>query len=233
MSDHVHPHDEARGDAHPLPVARRRFLQTTGMALAGGVLFSCTGGRTIPKVSDDPVTPTIDTATPIKRVIYIMLENRSFNNVFGTVPRRPGRHGRGRRVRRGEAADRLPGMAPRRPARTTAPPTSRCVNDGSMDGFGIGAYGIDVRLHRLQRTPDPELLEVGQEYALSDNFFASAAGPSYANHYYFIAGQSGGVIDNPENIETRFRRRQAVQELGLRRLRRGRVRVRQGRARAT
>ena len=31
-------------------------------------------------------TPTIDTATPIKRVIYVMLENRSFNNVFGGFP---------------------------------------------------------------------------------------------------------------------------------------------------
>ncbi len=54
------------------------------MAVAGGVLFSCTGGRTTPTV-DDP-TPSIDTKTPIKRVIYVMLENRSFNNVFGQFP---------------------------------------------------------------------------------------------------------------------------------------------------
>ena len=40
-----------------------------------------------------------------------------------------------------------------------------------------------------------------KEYALSDNFFASAIGPSYPNHYFYIAGQSGGVIDNPENID--------------------------------
>ena len=51
------------------------------MAMAGGVLYSCTGGQVIPKL-DDP-TPTIDTATPIKRVVYVMLENRSFNNLFG------------------------------------------------------------------------------------------------------------------------------------------------------
>ena len=113
MSDHVHPHDEERGDAHPLPVARRRFLQTTGMALAGGVLFSCTGGRTIPKVSDDPVTPAIDTATPIKRVVYIMLENRSFNNVFGRFPG----------VKGGTETGVEFGGSPET-CRTTAPPTS-------------------------------------------------------------------------------------------------------------
>ena len=33
----------------------------------------------------DP-TPGLDTNTPIKRVIYLMLENRSFNNLFGKFP---------------------------------------------------------------------------------------------------------------------------------------------------
>ena len=47
-------------------------------------MFSCTGGRVIPKVID--TTPTIDTQWPIKRVIYVMLENRSFNNLFGKFP---------------------------------------------------------------------------------------------------------------------------------------------------
>ena len=38
---------------------------------------------------------------------------------------------------------------------------------------------------------------------MSENFFASAAGPSYPNHFFFIAGSSGGVADNPENIRSR------------------------------
>jgi phospholipase C len=36
--------------------------------------------------SVDDRTPKVDTATPIKRVIYLMLENRSFNGVFGRFP---------------------------------------------------------------------------------------------------------------------------------------------------
>ena len=112
MTDRPHPHDDERGDAHPLPLSRRRFLQTSAMAVAGGVLFSCTGGRTIPSV-DDP-TPAIDTNTPIKRVIYVMLENRSFNNLFGKFP---GATGTTVGVENGqrEAADPLPGLAPGRP----------------------------------------------------------------------------------------------------------------------
>ena len=54
------------------------------MAVAGGVLFSCTGGRAVQKIGDP--TPRIDTASPIKRVVYVMLENRSFNNLFGKFP---------------------------------------------------------------------------------------------------------------------------------------------------
>ena len=80
----VHPHDEARGDTHQLPITRRRFLTRSAMAVAGGVLFSCTGGRVVPSVSD--ATPAVDTSTPIKRVIYLMLENRSFDNLFGRFP---------------------------------------------------------------------------------------------------------------------------------------------------
>ena len=38
-----------------------------------------------PPVSESPTT-AIDTRWPIKRVIYVMLENRSFDNLFGRFP---------------------------------------------------------------------------------------------------------------------------------------------------
>lgn len=199
--DHVHPHDEERGDAHRLPVSRRRFLTTSATALAGGVLFSCTGGRTIPSVSDP--TPAIDTATPIKRVIYIMLENRSFNNVFG---RYPGVNGTATGVYYGketpliDCPDWLPGDLPHDRAAYLS-----CLNGGKLDGFGNFAHNptVNYGYSQMDGHQIPNYWTWAREFGLSEKFFASAAGPSYANHYYFIAGQSGGVIDNPENIETR------------------------------
>ncbi len=199
MPDHVHPHDEERGHVHPLPLSRRRFLTTSATALAGGVLFSCTGGKRVPAV-DDP-TPAIDTATPIKRVVYVMLENRSFDNVFGTFAGANGtRIGNdyGDEVPLTTCPDWLPGDLPHDRAAYL-----NCVNGGKMDGFGNGAYGKPWAYTQMRERQIPNYWTWAREYALSDNFFASAAGPSYANHYYFIAGQSGGVIDNPENIETR------------------------------
>ncbi len=199
MTDRPHPHDEERGDAHPLPLSRRRFLQTSAMAVAGGVLFSCTGGRTTPSV-DDP-TASIDTNTPIKRVIYVMLENRSFNNLFGKFP---GVTGTTTGVEYGNekplipCPDWLPGDLPHDRAAYL-----NCVNGGTLDGFGTGIYGSTYAYTQFDEPQIPNYWLWAKEYAISDNFFASAAGPSYGNHYYFIAGQSGGVIDNPENIETR------------------------------
>ena len=230
MPDRVHPTDEERGDAHPLPVSRRRFLQRSAMAVAGGALFSCTGGRVIRSVAPSPTT-SIDTRWPIKQVIYVMMENRSFDNMFG---RFPGVNGTTVGVKWGEEVplikcpDWLPGDLPHDRAAAL-----NCLNGGKLDGFAGGAYGDPWSYSQFQEHQLPNYWHWAREYALSDNFYASALGPSYPNHYFFIAGQSGGVIDNPENIVTRSGqgRREAVQELGMRRARRRRVRAGEGRQR--
>ena len=66
-----------------------------------------------------------------------------------------------------------------------------------------GVYGPEWAYSQLREHQIPNYWRWAREYAVSDNFFASASGPSYPNHFFFIAGTSGGVIDNPENIETR------------------------------
>lgn len=49
----------------------------------------------------------------------------------------------------------------------------------------------------------PNYYDWAGRFVLCDNFFASVAGPSHPNHLFFIAGQAGGAIDNPENIQVR------------------------------
>ena len=161
---------------------------------------------TIPTV-DDP-TPTIDTNTPIKRVIYVMLENRSFNNLFGHFPgvkrHRRSASSTARRSRLIACPEWLPGDLPARPCRLPQLRERRQAWTGSATGSSVPP----TRTPSFDEHADPQLLACGPASTrCRDNFFASAAGPSYANHYYFIAGQSGGVIDNPENIGTRVERR--------------------------
>jgi phospholipase C len=193
------PYGPTRDERHPMPLSRRRFLRTSAMAVAGGVLFSCTGGRRIPKVDDE--IPQAETRWPIKRVIYVMLENRSFNNLFGKFP---GVRGTTVGVENGvekpliRCPEWLPGDIPHDLAAHRS-----CVNSGKMDGFGTGIYGSTYGYTIFDEDQIPNYWHWAREYSLSENFFASAAGPSYPNHYYFVAGTSGGVADNPENIRTR------------------------------
>jgi phospholipase C len=188
-----------RDERHPMPLSRRRFLQRSAMAVAGAVLFSCTGGRRIPKVGD--VIAAKDTRWPIKRVVYLMLENRSFNNLFG---RFPGVRGVTVGVENGaekpliRCPDWLPGDLPHDQAAHRF-----CVDGGKMDGFGTGMFGSVYGYSVFAEEQIPNYWTWAREYSLSENFFASASGPSYPNHFFFIAGTSGGAIDNPENIETR------------------------------
>jgi phospholipase C len=187
-------HDER----HPLPVSRRRFLRTSAMAVAGGVLFACTGGRKTPKVGD--TMTAVQTRWPIKRVIYLMLENRSFNNLFGKFPGVRGttvgvENGVEKRLIR--CPEWLPGDLPHDLAATRL-----SVNGGAMDGFGTGVYGSTYAYSIFDEDQIPNYWQWAREYSLSENFFASAAGPSYPNHFFFIAGSSGGVADNPENIRS-------------------------------
>jgi phospholipase C len=185
---------------HPLPLSRRRFLQSTAMAVAGGVLFSCTGGKVIKSVSPS-TSPTLtrDTRWPIKHVVYLMLENRSFNHSFGAFP---GVNGTsvGNNAGREQPLIATPDWLPKdMPHDILA--WIKDYDDGRNDGFWGGK---DPEYAYSQFTPEsiPGYWHLAKEYVLSDHFFASAPGPSYPNHFYFIAGQAGGVLDNPQNPMT-------------------------------
>ena len=195
----VHAREGVDDPAHPSPWTRRRFLRTSAMTIAGGVLFSCTGGRRIPSVTPS-VSTTIQTRWPIKQVIYVMLENRSFDNLFG---RFPGVDGAKTGVQYGKEVpliacpDWLPGDLPHDRAGFL-----NCVNGGAYDGFATGIYGDPWAYSQFGEHQIPNYWQWARDYVVSDHFFASEAGPSYPNHFFFIAGTSGGAIDNPENILT-------------------------------
>ena len=183
-------------------VTRRDFLRGTASAAAWAFMLSCTpNGGTFapirPRAGADPVG--LDTRWPIKHVIYLMLENRSFDHLFGAMPRVNGTTvgvdlGRERPLIR--APSWLPGDLPHDYAAAR-----KSLNGGKMDGFALGTFGPMYGYSQFQRQDIPSYWHWAERFVLSDNCFASALGPSYPNHLYYIAGQSGGAIDNPENIK--------------------------------
>jgi phospholipase C len=141
---------------------------------------------------------SLETSTPIKHVVFLIKENRTFDNLFGTFPGANGvstgmAFGRPRALMRGTDG-RLPGDLPHCYTCALA-----AWNHGRMDGFlqGEHAAWAYTQLHRDQL---PNYWHWARTNVLFDNFFASAQGPSFPNHLYSIAATSGGAHDNPRRI---------------------------------
>ncbi len=149
-------------------------------------------------------TAQAETNTPIKHIIFLMQENHSFDNYFGTYP----------------GAD---GFAPDLcvPVDPFDPKNEECVepflmgsnnvenadpdhsesthhlqyNNGKMDGF---VYALNQRnqdgriaMGYYDDTVLPYYWNIADEYVLFDRFFSSAAGGSLINHLYWVAAAPG------------------------------------------
>ena len=180
-------------------------MSRSAAAAAGFLTSACIGPSLStspePRPSYGSSPSSIDTRWPIDRVVYVMLENRSYDNIFGRYPRANGtetgvRFGAEVPLRR--CTEWLPGDLPH-----DTFSWYEAYNDGRMDGFAIGDFGPTWAYSQFDRSDLPNYFHWADNYALCDNTFASVPGPSYPNHLFFVAGQAGGAIDNPENIRTR------------------------------
>jgi phospholipase C len=140
----------------------------------------------------------LETATPIKHVVFVIKENRTFDHLFGTFPGANGvstgmAFGQPRTLTRGTDG-RVPGDLPHCYTCALA-----AWDQGEMDGFlqGDHAPWAYTQLHKDQL---PNYWHWARQNVLFDNFFASAQGPSFPNHLYSIAATSGGAHDNPRRV---------------------------------
>ncbi len=172
------------------PITRRRFLAGSGAAVLGALTASCVGA----------FARTPSTRWPIKHVVILMKENRSFDHVFGRFPGADGTrvgsyHGR-----------RIPLLPPPEVLPTDLPhhwwDAHIDMNGGRMDGFGREEPAFTEFAH-TQMDPDqiPHYWRWAEDYVLSDRFFASHTGPTFPNRLYGIAGQSGGAFDTPIDVK--------------------------------
>lgn len=140
--------------------------------------------------------------TPIKHLIYLMQENHSFDNYFGTYP----------------GADGIPADTCM-PIDPTGATSERCVtpfhigdraitdlghsdsvyydqlNGGTMDGFVYAhnqrnAHG-ELAMGYYDDRDLPYYWNIADSYVLFDRFFTSAIGGSVWNHNYWVAAAPG------------------------------------------
>jgi phospholipase C len=176
-------------------ITRREVLKGLMAAAAAALATACRGlPGPAPYTSGRP--EAVDTRWPIKRVIYLMMENRSFDHVFG---RFPGVNGTTVGVRDGREVPLIP-VPQWLPGDLlhSWQTTLEHVNGGAMDGFGRDEPVAETFAYSQGGEEDfPNYWHWAREFVLSDNFFASTIGNSFPQHLYMIAGHSGGTYDSP------------------------------------
>ncbi|MGH9469450.1 MAG: phospholipase C [Terriglobia bacterium] len=134
----------------------------------------------------------------INHVIWIMQENRTFDNYFGTFPRADG-------IPPGVCLPAMPGSARCvRPFHMSADQpvldmshtwwaAHLAEDNGKMDAF-VYVEGSDYTMGYFDARDIPNYWDYARQYTLCDHFFSSFNGPSSNNHLYAVAAQDGGIL---------------------------------------
>ncbi len=135
----------------------------------------------------------------IDHVIWIMQENRTFDNYFGTYPKADG-------LPPGICLAAMPGSAtcvhpfhmPAGQPILDMPHTWEAAHaaedSGKMDAF-VYVEGATYTLGYYDQRDIPNYWEYARHYTLQDHFFSSFNGPSSNNHLYSVSAQDGGILN--------------------------------------
>ncbi|HEY6292802.1 MAG TPA: choice-of-anchor D domain-containing protein [Terriglobia bacterium] len=142
----------------------------------------------------------------IQHIVFIVKENRSFDEMFGQFPGANTPPGNLATISTGQQVSTL-GVTPDRTPRDlghTYPLATIAMDNGKMDAFDLilteGTCTADNDLlcfSEQNQTTIPNYWAYAQDFALADNMFSSIRGTSFPNHLYTIAATSGGAIDIP------------------------------------
>jgi len=173
---------------------RRAFLIFAGISML--TALGCAGVGSTPDPSPSPSPTASPSPTPtggsISHIIVVVMQNRSFDNLFGTYPGAEG-------IKPG-----VPGFSQVDANGKTVTPTlltDIAVNDiphvrqaqlkvwdkGAMDKYAF--FNGDVSMGHYDNTTAgvDTLWNWAQQFALADHFFASVMGDAPSNQLYLIA----------------------------------------------
>lgn len=193
------------------------------MALASIALLAFFGSAPARAQELAPPEPN----TPIEHFIFLMQENHSFDNYFGTYPGADGipsgtcmpldpRDPNGRCLE--------PFHMARRPALDLGHSRAAFLGqyrEGRMDGFVSHPRREGMPFRNVMGYYDgrdiPYYWNIADEYVLFDRFFSSAGGGSVWNHFFWVTGRPGSATDRlPEDgLETPITIFDRLEEAGV------------------
>ena len=144
--------------------------------------------RALPMMSSHKALAS--SSTPIQHVVYIMMENHTFDNFFGRFPGANGDNSL--------AHETDPLLSDYNHGSSAA---ISYIDGGKMDGFEPHA------MYQYTQSDIPNYWSYAQQFGLGDNFFSSYATSSTPNHIAMVAAQTGGIYettpqtgcDSPQN----------------------------------
>ncbi len=147
------------------------------------------------------VTVAIAQTTKIQHVVLLVKENHSYDSLFGTFPggngSTTGMISTGQTIPLSHASSTPPNFS------HTWQMFRLAENGGKMNKFdktpGCGISTNYACYTQYQQSDIPSYWAYAQKYLLADNFFSSSNGPSFPNHQYLIAEQSGTAVNNPQS----------------------------------
>ncbi len=170
-------------------------LAIAALSLGSGMVMASRGPST--GGSGVPCSPL--PCGPIKHIVIIVKENRSFDSLFG---RFPGANGTRyawegtKRIPLSETPDVLQedlghgGLS-----------ALEAVDGGKMDGFfripGARQNGQDVAESQFHEKDIPNYWRYARAFTIADHFFSNVLAPSFPNHLALVTGQALNVVNNP------------------------------------
>jgi phospholipase C len=128
----------------------------------------------------------------IEHVIFLLQENHSFDNYFGTFPGVDG-------IPPGITVEETQPFHQSSPRTGNLPHGRTTVmaaeDGGAMDRF-VSAERSRETMGYYDGTDIPNYWAYARHFALADRFFCSSTGPSLPNHLFALAAQAGRVVSN-------------------------------------
>lgn len=178
------------------------FMFISLATLIQGAVPRANASPPAPPKQNVPIPPGL---SKVKHIIWIIQENHSFDNYFGTypgaddippgtcLPVMPG-------SKRCIAPFHMPKDMPSCDLSHRWVVTHAAYDNGKMDGF-IWAEGTPYSVGYYDQSDIPNYWAYAKHYTLCDRFFSSLMGASGPNHLYTVAAQTGGIINNIFSIK--------------------------------
>src|SRR6266481_6450175 len=169
------------------------------------MLFLLTG--IVPLSAPHIVGASAQASNPIKHIVIMVKENRTFDSMFGTFPGADGAttytDPKGKVHKLNHQPDHIVfDIDHLHAAYLTA------YDHGKMDGFSkllgaiqnINGKKVDEADSQFYQSDIPNYWQYAQTFALPDHFFYPIQGPSFPNHLLTIAATDDDVISNPYGL---------------------------------